>query len=195
MPFDGKVFCLGAFRTGTCSLAAALRILGLKVCESHEKLRWGLRQFREGATQQPYQTLLERFDALAQQPVALQYRLLYQHYPEAKYILTWREPKEWLFSRAVLIMDTWFHNNKDHDREFKPQAALGMYEHHNKGVRSFFRVKPGSGFMEMHVTEGDGWAKLCSFLDMPVPEQEFPHVNGAGFLLRRMLKERKKDGQ
>lgn len=186
-----KIFCLGAFRTGTTSLAAALRILGFKVCESHEKLRWGLMQYKEGHSEKPYQQLLMKFDALAQQPVANHYRLLYEHYPDAYYILTYREPEQWIFSRTVLIMDTWFFHNKNRDKWFNPQAALRWYEKHNKGVREFFGAHPEAKFMEMDITKGNAWRRVCGFLDLPIPDGPFPHRNGSGFLLKRLLRKRK----
>jgi hypothetical protein len=38
---------------------------------------------------------------------------------------------------------------------------------------------------------GAGWAPLCKFLDVPVPDEDFPHVNkseGFGVLMAAMRK-------
>jgi hypothetical protein len=191
MPYAGKIFCIGAFRTGTSSLARGLRLLGYSVCESHEKLRYGLKQYEAGNTDMPYQQLLGRFDCLAQQPVAVQFRLLYTHYPGAKFIFTHRDPDEWLFSRATLIMNTWFFLNRDRDKEFCPQEALRWYNKHTRKVRGFFEDHPNASFLEMDITKGDGWDKLCPFLECEPPNEDFPHANGSEFLLQRILRKRK----
>lgn len=58
-------------------------------------------------------------------------------------------------------------------------AILESMEEHNARVR---RVVPPERLLEFHPS--DGWAPLCEFLDVPVPERRFPHANDSKFFLR-----------
>ena len=52
------------------------------------------------------------------------------------------------------------------------------YDEHNKQVIAYFKDKP-SQLLVMNITEGDGWEKLCKFLNKPIPNKAFPHKNKA----------------
>ena len=55
---------------------------------------------------------------------------------------------------------------------------------HNEEVRAYFG--DSDDFLEFSIEEGDGWEKLCRFLDKPVPNVPFPHKNkGLHFYNRR----------
>jgi hypothetical protein len=51
-------------------------------------------------------------------------------------------------------------------------AAEVFYERHNERVR---REAPADRLLEWQAT--DGWEPLCRALDLPVPDEPFPHVN------------------
>jgi hypothetical protein len=192
MRYTGKIFCLGAFRTGTVSLGQALRILGYKVCGNHPKLREGWERFKDTRDMAPYEQLLKKFDVLVQQPVATRFHELFAHYPNAKYILTTRNVTDWLFSRAVLHMHTWFDLGLYHDNAFSPNNARKWFENHNRCVceQAEIHVRP-ENFMEMDITAGDGWDKLCGFLGCDVPHRtDFPRANSSEQLLRQVMSKR-----
>ena len=46
---------------------------------------------------------------------------------------------------------------------------------HETAVREYFREAPSS-LLTMDITAGDGYKMLCSFLNQPLPKDEFPHV-------------------
>lgn len=50
-----------------------------------------------------------------------------------------------------------------------------VYDLHYRNALEYFRDRPGD-LLVIDVTAGEGWEKLCPFLDLPVPEQEFPWV-------------------
>ena len=57
------------------------------------------------------------------------------------------------------------------------QATIAAYERHNDAVRA---EVPAGRLIDWRV--GDGWGPLCDGLDLPVPDEPFPHVNtGAEF--------------
>jgi hypothetical protein len=186
MAFEHEIFCIGYFRTASSTLARALQVLGYNTCGNHDRLRASMQKFSAGLIDKPYQDLLEQYAGLSQQPISSRYRQLHQHYPDAKFILTLRNPQDWIYSRAVLIMNTWFHQLKDHHRSFCPEAYLQKFEDHNAEVQDFFKDKPGK-LLVMDIPYGDGWDELCPFLDcVPPVGATFPHVNTSRTMLQRM---------
>lgn len=121
-------------------------------------------------------------------------------YPDAKVILSTRPPNAWINSLKrtvfpVLSSKTWrllslvdkfaalhwrlahriYYTLSQGEQPWKPSAEqrlLQFYESHNQYVR---RVVPDHKLLEYR--PGDGWGPLCSFLDIPVPSQHFPHSN------------------
>jgi hypothetical protein len=53
-----------------------------------------------------------------------------------------------------------------------PAVAHAFYEQHNEAVR---REAPAERLLEWHAS--DGWEPLCRALDLPVPDEPFPHTN------------------
>jgi hypothetical protein len=50
--------------------------------------------------------------------------------------------------------------------------AITAYERHNDAVRA---AVPPARLLEWR--PGDGWEPLCRALDVPVPDEPFPHLN------------------
>lgn len=118
---------------------------------------------------------------------------LIRHYPEAKDILTRRDPESWYESaRATtfkglalsahnpdpvkkerasmprrLILERTF-ANRYKEKEF----AVGVYREHNCRVLD---MVPEERLPAFHVKEG--WTHLCKLLDRPIPGRPFPHLN------------------
>jgi hypothetical protein len=61
---------------------------------------------------------------------------------------------------------------------FDAARFLAARERYERLVREAFADQP-ERLLVMNVCEGDGWAQLCPFLSLPVPEQPFPWVNSA----------------
>jgi hypothetical protein len=76
------------------------------------------------------------------------------------------EYEEWLAMSKALVArelgDPWD----------DPAAAQAFYEKHNAAVR---RDAPADRLLEWRAS--DGWAPLCRALDLPVPDEPFPHTN------------------
>lgn len=51
-------------------------------------------------------------------------------------------------------------------------AAVAAYDAHNARVRA---TVPAARLLEWQ--PGDGWGPLCKALDLPIPDEPFPHVN------------------
>lgn len=103
--FQGKIFGIGFHKTGTSSLAEALRILGYR--NIHGNPRGGghggdegralLEQIEAGDLDLP---TLEKYQAFTDNPYFSIWRPLAQRYPRARFILTVRDEDVWIESES-----------------------------------------------------------------------------------------------
>jgi hypothetical protein len=197
-----KVIGAGLGRTGTLSLKAALEELGFTKCYHMSEVLAHLddaRTWDAAARGEPvdWETLFDGFQATVDWPGCSFYRELLHQYPEAKVILTVRDPDRWydsaretiyfvsqafpawtslvfprfrIFRRMLdqLIWDGMF------QRRFQDRAfAIGTFNQHNEQVR---RDVPADRLLVYEVRQG--WDPLCAFLRVPIPEgKPFPHLN------------------
>ena len=187
----------GFGRTGTLSLKIALEMLGLGPClhmmpvlDDPERATL-FRRAAEGDLVSLDQAL-EGYRSTVDWPGAYFWRELVQRHPEAKVVLTTRDPAKWydsaeqtIFRAAMRHRDsggpattfarmafatTWDGTFKGRfaDRDF----AISVFEEHNEAVR---REVPAERLLEFEVSEG--WQPLCDFLGVPIPDEEFPRLN------------------
>ena len=52
---------------------------------------------------------------------------------------------------------------------------LARYRRHNAEVREYFADR--NDLLVLDLERGHGWPELSAFLDAPVPEAPFPHLN------------------
>jgi hypothetical protein len=122
----------------------------------------------------------ERHDAFADTPIARIYPELDERYPDAKFILTLRDPDAWLRSFADQFaaggLDSFsaeLHRDLYGTDSFDAEACRGGLEAHAAAVKAHFNGRPRS-LLLMDVAAGDGWGPLCAFLDKPSPAVTFP---------------------
>ncbi len=163
-----KVFGIGLSRTGTRSLDAAFKELGLR----SEHLLFDLDR-------------IAHLDAATHAPVARAYEELDRRYPGSRFILTVRSRDDWLescrrfFRREPasgstedLLLDLYGTTTFDAD------SFAAAYRAHRRDVLRHFRRRPGD-LLVLDVCGGEGWEKLCAFLGLPVPDVPFPHRHQA----------------
>ena len=183
-----KVFGIGLSRTGTKSLTKALDLLGFNVMhyptgkEVFEELTRGNYSF----------SLLQGYDGITDITVAPFYAQLDRLYPGSKFILTVRDKESWLRS----LENHWSHKPAFDDRpgretrmkirRFLRAAVYGcyvfnrdrmsyVYDLHYKNVVEYFERRPES-LLILDIVAGEGWEKLCPFLNKPIPHVPFPLV-------------------
>jgi hypothetical protein len=178
-----KVFGIGLSRTGTTSLAKALNALAIPTihypCDpiTYNELRSGIYRL----------SILERYRGATDIPVAPYYRQFDVVYPGSKFILTVREISSWLISvenhwhrwceRDVQNeFNDFIHASVYGALRFNADRFRHVYNSHIYNVRRYFCSRPDD-LLIFNVFESDGWPKLCSFLDLPVPRTPFPCVN------------------
>jgi len=187
----------GLGRTGTHSLKFALeRLLGepcYHMAEVFEHLdhvpTWHAALRGE---QVDFEPVLGSYAAIVDWPGAGVWRQLAAAYPDAPVLLsTRRDAATWLKSARGTILDNGPENKMEDDPSlpgFVPmirdmfaswepewrddEAAKAAYDRHNAEVRS---EVPSERLVEWQ--PGDGWEPLCAALGVPVPDEDFPHVN------------------
>jgi len=186
----------GVGRTGTYSLKLALNRLGLGPCHHMEEVLHNMPvqvPLWSAATagEPDWERIYDGYASAVDWPTAGFFRELVAEYPSAKFILTERDPvrwadsfgatiytllagrdeappaiRDWLDMAAGVIARTGFPPGLDRD------GLVAAFTAHNDAVRETI---PASRLLVFEVK--DGWEPLCAFLDVPVPDEEFPRTN------------------
>ena len=193
-----KVIGAGFMRTGTMTMQAALQTLGYPCYHMKEVPRerghldtW--LKFVTGQAPMDWHALFRRFEATVDMLGCLYYRELLPAFPDAKVVLTVREPDRWYASFVTLyrflnrvrrlgrvipklgkmvrfadaVLDKTFAGSLDRAN------CIRVFNEHNEAVR---RTVPPDRLLVFRVTEG--WGPLCEFLGHDIPEGiPFPHLN------------------
>ena len=172
-----KVFCVGFHKTGTKSLARALEILGHRVTGPN-----GARDPRIAERALPMALdIASRFDAFNDNPWSVLFRELDAAFPRSRFILTLRAPDRWIdsvvrhFGDERTPMREWIYGAGRGSPRGNERAYLDRYQRHNADVLAHFSGR--DCLLTMDITAGDGWHALCHFLELPIPNTPFPHIN------------------
>ncbi|MGD1865337.1 MAG: sulfotransferase family protein [Phormidesmis sp.] len=163
-----RVWDIGLPRTGTTTFCEAVKLLG------YSKVKHN-----------PRYEHLQDLEAASDAGCVVYYKYLDFKYPNSKFVLALRDLDSWLAS-AEFIYTKYPATDKDiailrrmHIYEsvtFDRDKFVAAYHRHYADVRRYFADRPDD-LLEMNIVEGEGWEKLCPFLDLPVPEAAFPHRN------------------
>lgn len=159
------IFCIGHSKTGTRSLAEALHTLGYNVCH-------GQYDINELLIRLNLDCEALSFDGYADIPIIWQrWRYLSDKYPNSKFIYTYRDNESWIESRKKHIEEHprtrcwyWF--------DQPPEIWVKEKNAQEKQIQSL-----GECLLWMDIFNGDGYDKLCSFLNKPIPDKPFPHIS------------------
>lgn len=197
MTHQMHVFGAGMGRTGTTSVQRALAQLGYRaynfesVIQENHFETWG--KIFSGEIEPDWPALFTGYDATIAWPPCFFYKELMTAYPEAKFILTTRDPERWADSllaaykviaslrsfrfipkvRAMTdVMDGGMRQRLFGDEEMRREAVMQAFINHNEAVQ---RDIPAERLLVYEVQQG--WEPLCDFLEKPVPDTPFPHAN------------------
>src|SRR5271165_5254311 len=178
---NAKIFGIGLSKTGTTSLANALQILGYKT-----KDNLGVVKYATGDLSSVDFDVVEANDALTDTPIPSFYRELDTLFPGSKFILTVRDSEGWLKSCKKQFTQRFAQIQTDaHKRLFIDIYGTDVFDDHRfasgyerfvDGVREYFKDRP-KDLLIINVAAGEGWEKLCPFLQKPVPDVPFPKAN------------------
>jgi len=183
----------GFGRTGTMSLKLALEQLGFGPCyHMYEVFQnpaaFGYWEAAADGADMDWDLVFEGYASTVDWPSATFYETLADAYPDAKVILTERDPEAWWRSTQATIF-TWdatdaalpepflrmvskavgaLFDQRIHDHDH----VIEVFKRHNAHVR---QVIPPTRLLVYEVA--DGWGPLCAFLGVAVPDRPMPKVN------------------
>jgi hypothetical protein len=179
-----KIVGAGLSKTGTTSLHRALKILGYKSLHFDRKR---LREILEGSNSRPDFRRYDDVDAVLDIPAAYFFEEILDAYPHSKCILTIRNENDWWrsvehhFNVRFPIPPQKENTLRSHVRNYIYGSTTAYeflyrkkYREHNERV--LLKV-PSHRLLVMDVAAGDGWEKLCPFLDREIPPEPFPHAH------------------
>jgi hypothetical protein len=200
-----KVIGAGFGRTGTMSLKYALEQLGFGPCyhmietrehPEHDALWLALARGQS----EDWHAILDGYAASVDWPAIMIWKEFAAAYPQAKVILTVRDPERWyesasktIFARMREFAESLARDDAENidparrvhmrmvnavvvDKTFSGSLdrdhAIQVFNAHNDEVR---RAIPPERLLVYEA--GQGWDPLCAFLRVPVPEAPYPKVN------------------
>jgi hypothetical protein len=214
-----KVVGAGFGRTGTMSLKAALETLGFGPCYHMIEVfehpeHAGFWQAAWRGEPVDWDGLLGGYEAAVDWPACTFYEELLQRYPDARVLLSVRDPERWYestrdtiyqiskitagsrLSRAVfafvgLFVSGVFEIGRMGNEIIWQGTFDGRFEDRSHAIEVFVRhneeVKrrvPAEKLLVFEVKEG--WGPLCEFLGVAEPDKPFPRLNDAAQMRRRI---------
>lgn len=202
-----KIIGAGFGRTGTLSLKKALEELGFGPCYHMVEVikNWSHSKYWQAAADgRPvdWGALFEKYQSSVDYPASIFYREIYQAFPNAKILLSVRDPQRWYQSTLETIytatkMPNWMKKvipfiPKMVDDVVWDGIFEGRFENQefaievfNQWIETTKQNIPADRLLIFDVKEG--WEPLCKFLDVPVPDTPFPHVNDRVTMKRILL--------
>lgn len=189
----------GFGRTGTNSLRLALEQLGFGPCHHMFEVRdnpdqlpgWEAASRGEAVD---WDVIFQGYRAQVDWPGAAYWRQLSNHYPDAKVILSLRDPDAWFDSVQATIGPVMTTMRGHHDSAHMNAIAEmchrfivedifdGRLEDRDHAISVFnahaAEVQASIPAERLLVYEtGTGWGPLCEFLGTPVPDEPYPSTN------------------
>lgn len=190
-----QVIGAGFGRTGTLSLKLALEQLGFNPCHHMMEVigkpdHIALWQDAADGKDVDWDAVFEGYQAAVDWPVCNFWQVLSEKYPEAKFILSRRDPEKWYASAmntifrgmiaagdepedAHLKMVCTLIRDKTFGGDLTDKAnAIRVFEAHNQTVMDSL---PTERLLVFEASQG--WAPLCEFLGVAVPDVPYPQTN------------------
>ena len=194
-----KVVGTGVGRTGTYSLKLALNELGFGPCHHMEEVLLNMPEqvplWVNATNGKPdWEAIYKGYNSAVDWPTAGFFRELSAAYPHAKFVHTVRSPESWAdsFSETIYKILAGKDQAPQEKRDWLNMAArviektgfpsgldmaelIKAFTAHTEAVK---KAVPASQLLVFQVK--DGWAPLCEFLGVSVPDKSFPRTNDRG---------------
>ena len=208
-----KVVCAGLNKTGTKSLAEALRVLGYNVYDYEEQtidyLDHWIKVFNGDTPEATIKLVYHNADAVVDYPGLYFWEEILDAFPGTKVILSVRDEDKWIQSwmkqlamveaarpRLVLFLSLTGRKMLKVYPAFL-RACYGEAHNlkntyvycknaraHNDRVRA---IVPKENLLEYSIKQG--WKPLCDFLGQEIPNVAFPHENVKGEIAHKVFTE------
>lgn len=189
-----KVIGAGLGRTGTLSLKLALEHLGFGPChhmaEVFANIGSQVPKWVDVVNGKPdWDSVFDGFQAAVDYPGCSYWQELADKYPDAKIILSLRDPESWfnsvnstIFSDRMLMMvlqegpiRTFFQGAVVRDFGDRIADKDFMVDYFKRRNDAVIAAVPRERLLVFEAKEG--WEPLCAFLGVPVPDAPYPRVN------------------
>ncbi|KAI2471010.1 P-loop containing nucleoside triphosphate hydrolase protein [Annulohypoxylon bovei var. microspora] len=212
-----KLIVLSAPRTGTHGLYLALKELGFTPYHMAEVLKTGptavnilneglnAEMFHNGNlyTRAEFDKWFADYDVIIEMPFFMLHSTV-QAYPDAKFLLTERNPEKWAKSFANTIgglavqlesfpMSVFKHfDNLIYGMSFMGNSVLNYYsngygltptgqkclaDNYKKYIAEVKKIVPPKQLLVCKLEDGFGWDEICPYLGVPIPDTEWPSLN------------------
>ena len=192
-----KIFGIGANKTATTSLKSALIKFGFN---PHSD--WGtgshLIKFLMNENYEPIISHSKKFSSFQDAPYSYMMdkdiNVLRSEFPNAKFILTNRDPEQWYqsilsWNTEVVPLSNQVYKpyvrafKMDPNRNMDKQSFLDQKEimidafiERNENIKTLF--SNDKNFLEINIPElNNPWEPLCEFLNIEIPSEKFPAKN------------------
>jgi len=181
----GKVVGIGLPKTGTTSLGYCLRRFGYK----HQTFDMDLALKVKRNQIDEVMKEAEKRESFEDWPWFLLYREFDQKFPNTKFILTLRKDtatyvkslqghhdREGIRNKDFIKPHWWdeVHGVDPHEWDYEESAQ--RYQRHNRAVLDYFEGRIDQDLLVVCWENGDGWDRLCQFLNKRTPVEPFPHL-------------------
>jgi len=172
-----KIVGIGLGKTGTTSLAAALKYLGYHHFWYNPHIA---KEFFSGNLGEVWE-ILKTYDSFEDYPWPFLYQEIDKMYPESRFILTTRkEPEAWYRSLCKHFDKGGMENHQKiygfpNPHDYKNEH-IEFYLKHNQAVIDYFSNRPNK-LLVVCWENGDGYREICRFLNHSVPKHSFPRLN------------------
>ncbi|MGD8324237.1 MAG: sulfotransferase [Gammaproteobacteria bacterium] len=188
-----KVIGAGLGRTATFSMKFALEHLGVGPCYHMSEVFAGARRnfplWLDAVSGKPdWDAIFDGYQSTTDYPACSYWRELAAYYPDARVILTVRDPDRWYESVSRTIFSEQMQGSlRGSPAEAIMQGAVfdafGGRMNDPAFMTSWFKRRnqavidalPAERLLVFSPREG--WEPLCAFLGVPVPDRPFPRVN------------------
>lgn len=196
-----KIVGTGLGRTGTKSMHTALGMLGLGPC--HHMLEVfqhpeSMQLWIDASEGRPdWDAIFRDYTSAVDYPSAAYWREIASHYPDAKVLHTVRDPDQWFDSvhATILAPDSLSRRGGDDVRaQFfasvlrhlpsQPDDRAVMTAHFRRHTQAVMATISPERLLVFRV--GEGWERLCKFLDVPVPAEPYPSENSRAEFIDRV---------
>ena len=184
-----KIFCVGVNKTGTSSLHDAFLILGIKSVHFKGAEERNIKDIIQSNYLAGDNILrgLEHYEAFSDWDLGPStvdiVKEFDKQYPNSKFILNIRDLDGWLNSREKHVIRNQERKRKKPDADIQwltidREGWTKQFDNHYQQVTKHFEGRENE-LLVFDVTQGDGWEKLCPFLEVPIPTTSFPKQNVA----------------
>jgi hypothetical protein len=213
-----KLIGAGLPRTGTLSQKVALEMLGVGPCyhmvnvlaDLDEAQDWQRGLDGEG----PWDDIFDGYQSTVDWPGSFFYKELAEYYPDAKVLLSIRDPETWERSMRDTIWGIFYGEMLMRDLSEAREKVDPKWRGYTDMMKGMWQrsglINAGAdttsadmrAAMERYHQEvqdtvpadrllvwsvSDGWEPLCEFLGAPVPDQPFPHLNDSKVFAERVI--------